>query len=286
MLSLPSLDAHVAHAARQSAFAKVAQQHGAATQAPVGGEAQHVVEHLLLAGAHLDLDLAALALGAGAAVDRVLRDLLDALAVFGREEQHAVGLQAIASLSRHRVSKVQFASSDRKMTYSTPGLLVVRLEARGDGLVHDEAHVGLVDAHAEGDRGAHDQRLVGHPELLLAVALGHAELAVVKVGADAVALERLGQLLGVALRQAVHDAALAAVLVDEAHDGRGHVGLLGIHKVHEVAAEVGSLQAHGRLLELEVQENVGLRLRGGRGRGAQERQAREAIAQDAQFLHQ
>ena len=50
------------------------------------------------------------------------------------------------------------------------GLLVVALDGPGQVEVGDEAHVGLVDAHAERDRGDHDQavlaqeaRLVGGP---------------------------------------------------------------------------------------------------------------------------
>ena len=41
-----------------------------------------------------------------------------------------------------------------------PGLLVVGLEALGRIEVVDEAHVGLVDAHPERDRGHDDARLV------------------------------------------------------------------------------------------------------------------------------
>ena len=47
-----------------------------------------------------------------------------------------------------------------------PGLLEVLLERAGDVDVYNEAHVGLVDAHAEGVGGDHDAQLAGHPSVL------------------------------------------------------------------------------------------------------------------------
>ena len=48
----------------------------------------------------------------------------------------------------------------------TAGLLVVAFDALGDVVVDDETHIGLVDAHAEGD-GGHDDVHVLHEEFVL-----------------------------------------------------------------------------------------------------------------------
>src|SRR5579863_449035 len=59
------------------------------------------------------------------------------------------------------------ASAEKKRTIAgeavaagTPGLLVIALDILGQIVVHDVAHVRLVDAHAEGNRRTHDADLV------------------------------------------------------------------------------------------------------------------------------
>ena len=118
-------------------LAEVGEQRGAAGSRRLG-EAHHLVELGARAGA----------LGRG----RLLLDeagLLDRVA--GVEEQQALARQAVAP--------------------GAPGLLVVALEVLGQIVVDDEAHVGLVDAHAEGHRRADHAHLVAHERLLGAVAL-------------------------------------------------------------------------------------------------------------------
>ena len=44
--------------------------------------------------------------------------------------------------------------------------LVVAFKGLGQGVVNDEAHVRLVDAHAKGDGGSNDLNPVGGPVLL------------------------------------------------------------------------------------------------------------------------
>jgi hypothetical protein len=50
----------------------------------------------------------------------------------------------------------------------TADLLIVALQVLGQVEVEDEAHVGLVDAHAEGDGGHHDGHIRAHKVALVA----------------------------------------------------------------------------------------------------------------------
>ena len=50
------------------------------------------------------------------------------------------------------------------------GLLVIGFEALGQIEMGDEAHVGLVDAHAEGDGGDHDDAVFLEEAVLVALA--------------------------------------------------------------------------------------------------------------------
>ena len=52
--------------------------------------------------------------------------------------------------------------------------------------VGDEAHVGFVDAHAEGDGGHDDEAFFAGEAVLVFVALGHGEAGVIRQGAVAV----------------------------------------------------------------------------------------------------
>ncbi len=77
------------------------------------------------------------------------RCLLDHVA--GAEEQHAFAGQAVAA--------------------GAAGFLVVALDVFGQIVMDDEADVGLVDAHAEGDGGADDAHFVAQEKFLVLGAL-------------------------------------------------------------------------------------------------------------------
>ncbi len=79
-------------------------------------------------------------------------------------------------------------------------LLVVALDGLGQVVVHDEAHVGLVDAHAEGDGGDDDLQVVARRRLLHALALGGGQAGVVGGGRQAGRRQPLGDLFGALAR--------------------------------------------------------------------------------------
>ena len=106
-------------------------------------------------------------------------------AIGRRVEQHAAGGPAVAS--------------------GTAGLLVVGLERRRQGPVPDGAHVGLVDAHAEGGRRHHDAVGGSHEAPLARVALGRAEPRVVGLGGQVGVAQPLRDVLAARPRAGVDD---------------------------------------------------------------------------------
>ncbi len=156
-------------------LAEVAEQH----PPPAGGglgEADHGVELV-----QLDADL----LGVAAALDQRARDGRVAEA----EEQQGVGGQAVPACP--------------------PRLLVVALEVLGQVVVHHEAHIGLVDSQAEGDRGDDHVDLVVGEGGLHPVAFAGRQAGVVGGGRHAGRRQAPGHLFGALAREAVDDARLA-----------------------------------------------------------------------------
>ena len=112
------------------------------------------------------------------------------------EQQQGLGGQAVAA--------------------AAAGLLVVALDALGQVVVHHEAHVALVDAHAEGDGGDHDQDVVAGEGVLHAAALVRGQAGVVGGGRHAGRREPAGHFFGAFAAEAVDDAGLARTPVEEA----------------------------------------------------------------------
>ena len=99
-----------------------------------------------------------------------------------------------------------------------PCFLIVSFEALGYIVVDYESHVRLVDAHAEGYCGHDDVDLV-HDEIILCLrARRCVHTGVIGSCVDVVGSQYLGQFLNFPPREAVNDAALARVLLDELYD--------------------------------------------------------------------
>ena len=85
----------------------------------------------------------------------------------------------------------------------------------------DEAHVGLVDAHAEGDGGDHHHAVLAQEAVLVRCAHLGVQAGVVGQRVDALPASQLGGLLDPLARLAVDDAGVARVLArDEAQQLR------------------------------------------------------------------
>ena len=98
-------------------------------------------------------------------------------------------LGELAPAERHVVDAVEGEGCRRQAV--APGaadLLVVRLDARRHVGVDDEAHVGLVDAHAEGDGRDHHHTVLAEEDILVVAA--HRLVEAGMVGQRAMALRR------------------------------------------------------------------------------------------------
>ena len=144
-----------------------------------------------------------------------------------------------------------------------------------------EAHVGLVDAHAEGDRGHHHHAVLAQEALLVLRARGRVEPGVVRQGLDA----RLGQpLRGVvhfAPAQAIDDAGLALVAEQEL----AQLALRVVAQAHAIA-DVGSVETGDELARVLQRQTLDDLLACARVGGGGERDARhrgKALRQDRQL---
>ena len=143
-------------------------------------------------------------------------------------------------------------------------LLLVVLERLGHAGVDDEAHVGAVDAHAEGDGGHHDVRPLVHEGVLVGPSLLVGEPGVIADRSQAPARERRGQLVHLGPADAVDDPRLAAV----APDGGQHLGQ-PIGARLDAIDEVGPIERadqHRGDREPQLGDDIGAHLRGGRRR--------------------
>ena len=90
--------------------------------------------------------------------------------------------------------------------------------------MEDEAHVRLVDAHAEGDGRADDAIVLAQEGVVVCGAHGMIEPGVIGQRAPAAPAQFLGQLFGAAARGAIDDAALPAVGLEPLDELAGRVG--------------------------------------------------------------
>ncbi len=102
----------------------------------------------------------------------------------------------------------------------------------------DEADVGFVDAHSEGDGGANDLDFVADEELLVLVSFFGGKAGVVGAGGDSVGLEAGGDGFGGFAALAIDDAGFAAAFVDEGEDlGEGAAGFW-----RDAVGEIGAVE--------------------------------------------
>jgi hypothetical protein len=149
-------------------------------------------------------------------------------------------------------------------------LLVVVVERARRGGVEHEAHVGLVDAHAEGRGGDDDGGRARAEPVVHRLAPGPTEARVVGLRRDPAAAQRLGEAAGLGARGAV-DQAPARVLLGERGGAVDHRGaplvLVDVQARRQV--QVGPVERADhldRVGQAQPVEHVGAHgRRGGRG---------------------
>ena len=100
--------------------------------------------------------------------------------------------------------------------------------------MYDKAHVRFVNAHAEGDGRDNHVYLLEQELVLVLAACGTVHAGMVSQCLDAVDAQQLGQILDALAAQAIDDARLALVSLDEFDDVLVDVLGLGPHLVVEV----------------------------------------------------
>ena len=147
--------------------------------------------------------------------------------------------------------------------------------------MRDEAHIGLVDAHAKGNRRHHHHAVVALEAVLVALPQGGVQAGVVGQGVQAALAQELRHFLDPLARLAIDDAGIGLMFVfDEAQQLRRRVLL-----ADDGVADVGPVEAADkgtRILQLQALHDVGARQRIGGGREADARHVGEALVQHGQ----
>jgi hypothetical protein len=144
--------------------------------------------------------------------------------------------------------------------------------------VGHEAHVGLVDAHAERDGGGHHQAVLAQELVLVAAAHIGVEPRVVRQRGDAFGREPDGGLFHLLAALAVDDAGVAFVLVAQ----EAQQLLPGLVLLDDGVADVGAVEAGDELARARQREtlaHVGARVVVGRGRERDARHVGKALVQ-------
>jgi hypothetical protein len=162
------------------------------------------------------------------------------------------------------------------------GFLIVAFHAFGQVEMSDEAHIGLVYAHAESDGGDHHDALVALEACLVIGARSGIHAGVIGQRIHALRRQPRRGFVHLPARQAVDDAGCARVFAtDEAQQLVARVVL-----VDDGVADVGTIEArnkHPRALEREPVHDLGARLRVCSGGERDARHLRETLVQYRQL---
>ena len=118
-------------------------------------------------------------------------------------------IDEVSQLGDIAVAVQQQAVRRQAVAPGAADLLVIAFDALGQVVMHDKAHVGLVDAHAKGDRGHDDLHIVADEQLLVLLARRHPPARRDRDAPNSPCVARIGgQLVHLLAREAVDDPGL------------------------------------------------------------------------------
>ena len=138
----------------------------------------------------------------------------------------------------------------------TAGFLVIALDVLGQIQMRDEAHIGLVDAHAEGDRRHHHDAVFAQKTVLVPLAQRRIQAGVIGQRLDALGFEPGCGFLNLLAALAVDDAGVIAMFIlDEAQQLFARLVFF-----NDRIADIGPVEGRNeqlRFFELEPLDDVG-----------------------------
>ena len=131
--------------------------------------------------------------------------------------------------------------------------------------MHHKAHIGFVNAHAEGYRSHNHIGFLVQEGILVCRPRCRVESGVIGEGADIVHPQHLGQFLNTLAAQTIYNAAFAGVVADEAHQVAVCVAILIAHLIIEVGAVEARFE-HRSIRHAQILLHIVLHLGGGGSR--------------------
>ena len=161
-----------------------------------------------------------------------------------------------------------------------PGLLVVGLHALRQIRMRHEAHVRLVDAHAEGDGGDDDHPVVALKAVLMPLAHVAGKARMIGQRIEARLHQLLRRLLNLAPREAIDDARLVPMAVEKPQQVHPRAAL-HVHPVTDVGPVEAADEAPG-LVERQAGNDLSPRAHVGGGGQRHARHPWEVLPEDMQ----
>ena len=139
-------------------------------------------------------------------------------------------LQLIQVLAGIEGDALAFAA----ITSRASRLLIIALKALGNVVVDDKSHIGLVNAHAEGDGRHNDVHILAEEGILVSTTHGTLHTGMVGQRLDVVEPQHLGEFLYLLAAQAIDDARLPFICLDKFDNLTIHVLGLGTNLIVKI----------------------------------------------------
>ena len=171
----------------------------------------------------------------------------------------------------------QYAFGRQSIAAGAAGFLIISLEVFWQIMMDHKPHIRFVDAHAEGNGGAHHTDLVANEGFLISRAHVFVQSRVICGGAHAVFIEHIGQPLGASAAGAINDAAVLRLFVDPLE----HLPLR-LRAREDAVNQIGAIKAgheFRRIAQFQLGDDVRPHAVSGRGGERHKRQLGKSYAE-------